>query len=153
MAVISEKDISGSIACHNIPEAIGVYIITDENNEVLYVGYSSSLRRRIAYMEAHVFDARSNKYTHSAADQLIKLQSKGKKAITHYMICESEKEAKKKEQELIDKYKPIWNSKQNRDESDIKERISIFGIISDGQVTDDDIDEARKSLCKITESL
>ena len=54
---------------------------------------------------------------------------------------------------MIAKYKPIWNSKQNHDEFDIKERISIFGIISDGRVTEDDIDEARKSLCKITESL
>ena len=80
MAVINEIDISGNITCHNIPESIGVYIVTDENDEVLYVGYSGSLRRRIAYMEAHVFDVRNNKYTHPAADQLIKLQSKGEKS-------------------------------------------------------------------------
>ncbi|MEA1965384.1 MAG: GIY-YIG nuclease family protein, partial [Candidatus Aerophobetes bacterium] len=86
-----EHDIVGSIICHNIPEEPGVYLICDTSSNVLYVGSSDCLRRRIAYLEAHVYDSSSGKYIHNASDCLIKLQDKGKDIIVHHILCKDYK--------------------------------------------------------------
>jgi predicted GIY-YIG superfamily endonuclease len=105
---ITEIDISGRIVCHNIPEESGVYLVTDKSGSVLYVGSTNRLRRRIAYLEAHVYDSSSGKYTHDASEPLIKLQSDGEEIIVHYLVCENYKEKKK---QLKQKYNPPWNKR------------------------------------------
>ena len=106
MTVLREPDIAGSVVCHNIPEDVGVYLITDTSGTVLYVGKSNNLRRRIAYLEAHVYDSSSGGYTHDASEPLIRLQAEGKDILVHYILC---KDYDAREHQLKQKYNPPWN--------------------------------------------
>ena len=106
MTTLQEPDIAGSIVCHNIPEDAGVYLVTNTGSTVLYVGSSNCLRRRIAYLEAHVYDSSSGKYTHDASDPLIQLQAKSKDIVVSYILCE---DYKVREYQLKQKYNPPWN--------------------------------------------
>ncbi len=110
MLTLDESDIAGIIVCHNNPETSGVYVVTDENGSVLYVGSSNCLRRRIAYLEAHVRDKSSGRFTHDASDRLIELQASGNKPMVHYINCEHYRE---RERELIQKYRPPWNNSRS----------------------------------------
>ncbi|KKN25404.1 hypothetical protein LCGC14_0885140 [marine sediment metagenome] len=101
MPKLHESDITGKITCHNVPEVSGVYLITDLNGEVLYVGHSDCLRRRIAYLE-------SGTELHTASRLLINYQSKSEKAFAHWIICEN---YKARERQLKQKYNPPWNKK------------------------------------------
>lgn len=106
---ISESNISGSLVCPNVPEESGVYLVTDSCENVLYVGSSNNLRRRIAYLFAHVYDSSSGGYTHNASDPLIKLQIEGEELSISYIVCD---DYKKTERKLISKYQPSWNKKK-----------------------------------------
>lgn len=97
---LNESDVTGSIICHNIPEEEGVYLVTDKNGGVLYVGRTNRLRRRIAYLEA-------NAGTHTASGKLLAFQSSGQDAIVHFIVCKNYQE---REKELISKYNPPWNT-------------------------------------------
>jgi len=106
MRQLDEPNVSGTVLCHNIPETSGVYFVTDAEGNVLYVGSTSCLRRRIAYLEAHVRDSSSGGYTHDASDPLIRLQAAGVEAKVHWI--ESSKN-KTLERGLRAKYSPPWN--------------------------------------------
>jgi predicted GIY-YIG superfamily endonuclease len=108
MTTLAETDIAGRVVCHNIPEASGVYIVTDTNGSVLYVGSSNSLRRRIAYLEAHVADSASGGFTHDASDPLLQFQASGNEAVVHYILCD---DYKRRERQLKEKYQPPWNKR------------------------------------------
>lgn len=108
MATLSETNVAGSVVCHNIPETCGVYIVTNTGGSVLYVGSSNSLRRRIAYLEAHVSDSASGGFTHDASEPLLQFQANGNKAIVHYIICD---DYKQRERQLTQKYQPPWNKR------------------------------------------
>lgn len=103
---MNEPDITGRVACQNIPEKPGVYLVTDEGGGVLYVGSSNSLRRRIAYLHAHVNDKSSGGFIHDASDPLMKYQEQGHRLSVHYIICQ---DYKIRERILMNKYKPPWN--------------------------------------------
>ena len=106
MILLDEKDITGYILCHDIPEKPGVYIVTDKLGYVFYVGSSNCLRRRIGYLETHVFDSSSGRFIHDASDPVIKLQADGIDIFVHYIEC---KDYKKREKQLKQKYCPPWN--------------------------------------------
>ena len=57
MKKLDEPDIRESFVCPNVPEAEGIYVVTDANGHVLYVGRSKGLRRRTGYLLAHVYDS------------------------------------------------------------------------------------------------
>jgi excinuclease UvrABC nuclease subunit len=46
----TEPEIRESFVCPNVPEAEGIYVITDTDDRVLYVGSSKGLRRHAAYI-------------------------------------------------------------------------------------------------------
>lgn len=104
--VIAELDVAGSLVCHNVPEESGVYLVTDQSRNVLYVGSTNCLRRRIAYLEAHVRDKSSGGFTHDASDPLIHLQETGQDVHVHYIACG---DYKAREVLLKNKYRPPWN--------------------------------------------
>ena len=106
MTTLQEPNITGSVVCHNIPEDTGVYLVTDAGGNVYYIGSSNCLRRRIAYLEAHVYNSSSGGYTHDTSNPLIQLQAKGKNMVVHYILC---KDYKMKECQLKQKYNPPWN--------------------------------------------
>jgi excinuclease UvrABC nuclease subunit len=108
MTTIKEPNITGTIVCYNIPDAPGVYIVTDHQDDVLYIGSTNNLRRIIAYLEAHVHDKSANKYLNAAADPLYRFQAEGKQAKVHYIKCEDYKE---KAIKLRGKYRPPWNKR------------------------------------------
>lgn len=106
LITLSEPEISGTLVCHNVPERAGVYIVTDSQGTVFYVGSTNCLRRRIAYLEAHVFDSSSGGFTHEASDPLIHFQAEGYDVYVHYIVCD---DYKSREQQLKAKYNPPWN--------------------------------------------
>jgi len=96
MSKLDEPDITGKLICHNIPEETGVYLVTDSYDNVLYVGQSNSLRRRIAYLHGHVRDKTRNGFTHDASDPLLRLQETGEIVSVNYIVCEDYKERERK---------------------------------------------------------
>ena len=104
MTIFKEPDITGSVVCHNIPEDAGVYLITDSDGTVFYVGSSDCLRRRIAQL--HVPRSRSGRYLHCKSPQLTQFQAEGKDALVQYILCE---DYKTKERQLKRQYNPPWN--------------------------------------------
>lgn len=108
MPKLNEPDIKGKEVCHNIPEAPGVYFITTFDGNVLYVGSSNCMRRRIAYLEAHVYDSSTGRFTHDASDPLLNLQSKGEEILVHLIFCDN---YQAREKQLKQKYNPPWNKR------------------------------------------
>ncbi|HEV2046732.1 MAG TPA: GIY-YIG nuclease family protein [Chthoniobacterales bacterium] len=109
MKILEEPDIIGSFVCPNVPEVPGVYVVTDDDGHVLYVGRSDGLRRRTAYLLAHVYDTSSGRYLHDGSEPLLALQAKGETASVHYLSCPNVTE---REQALIAKYDPPWNKRK-----------------------------------------
>lgn len=107
--MLKEDNITASDVLHNIPEDSGIYIVTTSDGQVLYIGSSTTLRRRIAYLESHT--KASGKYLHNAADLLMQYQASGKTAHVHYIVTENYRSLEK---ELIDKYDPPWNKQLKR---------------------------------------
>ena len=106
MKNFDEPDFSESFVCPNVPESEGIYVITDADGHVLYVGRSKGLRRRTAYLLAHVYDSDSGGYLDDASEPLLALQAKGENATVHYLPCSDTVE---RERALIAKYDPPWN--------------------------------------------
>jgi len=106
MKRLDEPEIRESFVCPNVPEAEGVYVITDVDGNVLYVARSKGLRRRTAYLLAHVYDSESGGYLDDASEQLLALQAKGENATVHYLECSDSVE---RERALKAKYDPPWN--------------------------------------------
>ena len=77
-----------------------------EDDNVLYVGSTNCLRRRIAYLET---PAKTG--LHSAGKKLAELQARLKAqgegvVVVHYILCDNFRE---RERDLIRKYNPPWN--------------------------------------------
>ena len=106
MKKLDEPEIRESFVCPNVPEAEGVYVITDVDGNVLYVARSKGLRRRTAYLLAHVYDSDSGGYLDDASEPLLALQAKGETVTVHYLQCSDSVEWEKA---LKAKYDPPWN--------------------------------------------
>ena len=75
MKKLDEPDIRESFVCPNVPEAEGIYIVTDPDGHVLYVGGSKGLRKQTGYLLAHVYDSDSGGYLDDASEPLLALQA------------------------------------------------------------------------------
>lgn len=89
------------------PKKSGVYLITDEHKNLLYIGSCKQLCQRISHLLALQND-KSNKagYSHIKAAMLRKLQESGQKVFIRFFECNDYKAVEK---ELIKKYRPSWN--------------------------------------------
>jgi len=103
---LDEPEIHESFVCPNVPEAEGIYIVTDADRQVLYVGHSKGLRRRTAYLLGNLYDGDSGGYLDETSELLLALQAKGETATIHYLQC-SDSAARAKA--LKTKYEPPWN--------------------------------------------
>jgi len=101
-----EPEIRESFVCPNVPEAEGIYIVTDADGQVLYVGHSKGLRRRTAYLLGNLYDSDSGGYLDEASELLLALQAKGETATVYYLQCS---DAVERERALKAKYDPPWN--------------------------------------------
>ena len=106
MKKFDEPEIRESFVCPNVPEAEGVYVVTDADGHMLYVGRSKALRRRTAYLLGNVYDSDSRGYMEEASEPLLALQAKGETATIHYLQCSDSVERQKA---LKEKYDPPWN--------------------------------------------
>jgi hypothetical protein len=106
MIKLDEPEIRESFVCPNVPEAEGIYIVTDADGHVLYVARSKGLRRRTAYLLGNVYDGDSGGYLDEASEQLLALQAKGENAKVYYLQCSDGAE---REGTLKAKYDPPWN--------------------------------------------
>jgi excinuclease UvrABC nuclease subunit len=91
------------------PKEEGVYIITDSDNNVYYIGCSKLLCRRASHLTALQPD-KSNAagYSHIYAPHIRREQEKGNEMFIRFIIS---KDYRNLEKELKEKYKPIWNKK------------------------------------------
>jgi len=106
MKKFDEPEIRESFVCPNVPEAEGVYVVTDADGHVLYVGRSKGLRRRTAYLLGNLYDSESGGYLEEASEPLLALQAKGETVTVHYLQCSDSVE---RERALKMKYNPPWN--------------------------------------------
>jgi len=106
MKELDEPEIRESFVCPNVPEAEGVYVVTNADGQVLYVGRSKRLRRRTAYLLGNLYDSDSGGYLEEASEPLLALQANGETATIHYLECSDSVE---RERALKIKYKPPWN--------------------------------------------
>ena len=106
MKELDEPEIRESFVCPNVPEAEGVYVVTDADGHVLYVGRSKGLRRRTAYLLGNLYDSDRGGYLDDASEQLLALQAKGEIVTVHYLQCSDSVE---RERALKAKYDPPWN--------------------------------------------
>lgn len=81
-------------------------MITDADGDVLYVGRSKGLRRRIAYILGNIYDSDRGGYLDEASEPLLTLQGKGENATVYYLQCSNSVE---RERALKAKYDPPWN--------------------------------------------
>ena len=106
MKKLDEPEIRESFVCPDVPEAEGVYVVTDADGHVLYVARSKGLRRRTAYLLGNLYDSDRGGYLDDASEQLLALQAKGETATVHYLQCSNSVE---RERALKAKYNPPWN--------------------------------------------
>ena len=106
MKKLDEPEIRESFVCPNVPEAEGIYVVTDADNHVLYVRSSKVLRRRTAYLLGNLYDSDKGGYLDDASEQLFALQAKGETATVHYLPCSDSVE---REKALKRKNDPPWN--------------------------------------------
>ena len=106
MKKFDEPEIRESFVCPNVPEAEGIYVITDADGHVLYVASSKGLRRRTAYILGNLYDSDRGGYLDEASEPLLALQTKGETATIHYLQCSDGFE---RERTLKTKYDPPWN--------------------------------------------
>ncbi len=106
-APFSERKVTGSLACPNIPESQGVYVVVLSQEFVAYVGSSRNLRRRIAYLLSNVAD-KNGRALHKASARLLAYQQLGGPARIDYILA---KDYQAEEKRLLAKYDPPWNSK------------------------------------------
>src|SRR5215468_10730083 len=77
MKKFDEPEIRESFVCPNVPEAEGIYVITDGDDHVLCVGSSKRLRRRNAYILGNLYDSERSGYLDDASEPLLALQANG----------------------------------------------------------------------------
>ena len=106
MIKLDEPEIRESFVCPNVPEAEGIYIVTDVDGNVLYVGRSKGLRRRTAYLLGNIYDGDNGGSLDEASEPLLALQAKGENARIYYVQCSDSVE---RERALKAKYDPPWN--------------------------------------------
>ena len=106
MKKFDELEIRESFVCPNVPEAEGIYVVTDADGHVLYVGRSKGLRRRTGYLLGNIYDSDKGGYLDDASEQLLALQAKGETPTVHYLSCSDSIE---RERALKAKYDPPWN--------------------------------------------
>ena len=85
----------------DLPKAVGVYYFFDESDEVIYIGKSKNIHRRVF---SHLYSNKSKKA----------IEMKGKIAKVEYYLCGSELVALLKESQEIKKFKPIYNRAQKK---------------------------------------
>ncbi|MDR1721527.1 MAG: excinuclease ABC subunit UvrC, partial [Methanobrevibacter sp.] len=81
----------------DLPEKPGIYIMKDENEEIIYIGKSKSLKKRV---KSYFKDKHDSPKTHVLMNRFRSLE---------YIITSSEKEALILEANLIKKHKPRYN--------------------------------------------
>jgi len=106
MIKLDEPEIRESFVCPNVPEAEGIYIVTNADGHVLYVGRSKGLRRRTAYILGNLYDSDTGGYLDEASEPLLAFQGKGENATVYYLQCSDSVE---RERALKAKYDPPWN--------------------------------------------
>jgi excinuclease UvrABC nuclease subunit len=106
MKKFDEPEIRESFVCPNVPEAEGIYLITDADGHVLCVGSSKRLRRRTAYILGNLYDSDRGGHLDEASEPLLALQTKGETTTIHYLQCSDGFE---REKALKAKYDPPWN--------------------------------------------
>ena len=91
------------------PNSPGVYVVTDSKDELLYIGQSKQLCRRVSHLTAMQAD-KSNKegLSHIKAGLLRDKQQSGK-VFVRFHPTESEQKAKSLEKELLRSNKTAWN--------------------------------------------
>jgi len=104
-----EENATDPVELPQYPNRSGVYIITDSNDKVLYIGQSKQLSRRVSHLTALQKDKRSKtKYSHLNAGKVRRKQDKGETLYVRFIKC---KDHKKCEKELLKKYKTRWNER------------------------------------------
>lgn len=98
----------------NLPEKAGVYLYSDKNNEILYVGKANNLRSRVS--SYFVKSAQLGEKTRHLVMQVEKIK---------VVIVESELEALLLEAFYIKKYRPKYNIRLTDDKSYVRIRITI----------------------------
>jgi len=104
------------------PNARGVYILTDEDGYVLYIGRSKQLCRRASHLTAMQRDSTNPQgLSHIKAGLVRKLQEQGK---TIRISCIQTENDKAKEADLIRKYRPPWNKAGVSQPKRLRSRLS-----------------------------
>jgi len=106
MKKLDAPEIHESFVCPNVPEAEGIYVVTNAEGHVLYVGSSKGLRRRTAYILGNLYDSDRGGYLDEASEPLLAFQVEGETATIHYLPCSDGFE---RARTLKAKYDPPWN--------------------------------------------
>ncbi len=98
----------------SLPEKAGVYIYSDKNNKILYVGKANNLKSRVS--SYFVKSAKLGEKTRLLVEQVDKIK---------IVIVESELEALLLEAFYIKKFRPKYNIRLSDDKSYVRIRITI----------------------------
>lgn len=89
------------------PNASGVYILTNPLGDVLYVGRSKQLCRRVSHLTAMQNDKTNPQgFSHIKAGMVREHQEKKGQIFVEFVECENPNVM---ENELINKLNPLWN--------------------------------------------
>lgn len=99
----------------NLPDKPGVYMFKDNKGEIIYVGKSKALHKRVSYYFKKEEKFGNTKEEILYGDKIRKLVSKI--ADLDFIITENEKEALILESDLIKRYQPIYNAMLKDDKS------------------------------------
>jgi len=102
--------LSDKIALPTYPDCPGVYVLSSDADEILYVGQSKQLCRRVSHLTALQRD-KSNKAgrSHIKADQVRQHQQNFGKVFVSFLETSSEAEARILEKKILDVIKKQWN--------------------------------------------
>jgi DNA polymerase-3 subunit epsilon len=96
-----------------IPNAPGVYVLTDSSNRILYIGRSKQLSRRVSHLTALQNDkTNSAGLSHIKAGCVRKHQDKHRDVFGRWEETETEEEAKSLEKKLLAENQTAWNGHQ-----------------------------------------
>lgn len=100
-------DFTQPIPIQLYPNCPGVYVIIGDEDEVLYVGSSKQLCRRVSHLTALQHDDSNDAgFSHIKAGVLRKYQEQGNKANIRFFSCDDYRVV---ERELVARHKPRWN--------------------------------------------
>lgn len=90
------------------PNRRGVYVLTDEDDHVLYVGRSKQLCRRVSHLTAMQHDATNpQNLSHIKAGLVRQQQEAGHPVFVHFIETDADAAVAK---DLIETYRPPWNN-------------------------------------------